>query len=216
MKFKENILAVAALQPDYMGFIFYEKSARFFDGEIPKLPKSIKKVGVFVNASLDYIMERVNKYNLHTVQLHGDESPEFCNTLRYELACHLERSRKVSTLDNKCIEIIKVFSIKDSFNFDLLQPYEDVCDFYLFDTKGKHPGGNGYSFNWEVLKEYPSTKPYFLSGGIGLEEVDTILSFLNREESRHCQTIDVNSKFEIKAGLKDAEKLKEFKVKLSP
>ncbi|HBK70580.1 MAG TPA: N-(5'-phosphoribosyl)anthranilate isomerase, partial [Flavobacteriaceae bacterium] len=112
------------------------------------------------------------------------------------------------------VKIIKVFSIKDEFDFSVLKPYESVCDYFLFDTKGKNPGGNGYTFNWEVLKNYPSTKPYFLSGGIGLDEVESILSFLRRQESSYCYAIDVNSKFEIEPGLKDIEKLKEFKNNL--
>ena len=86
-----------------------------------------------------------------------------------------------------------------------------MVNYFLFDTKGKLPGGNGYTFNWDVLKDYPSTKPYFLSGGIGLEEMDNVLSFLQREESKYCHAIDINSKFEIKPGLKAIEKLEEFK-----
>ncbi len=214
MKHQENILAVAALQPDYLGFIFYEKSARFFDGEIPDLPKNIKKVGVFVDASVEYILKKVIEYDLQAVQLHGNESPEFCEVL---LRHPVPKSREYS--GSHQTEIIKVFSIKDTFNFSVLKAYEEVCDYFLFDTKGKKPGGNGYTFNWEVLKEYPSTKPYFLSGGIGLEEVDNILSFLRRQPrnfgAKYCYAIDVNSKFEIKPGLKDIDKLKEFKKNLS-
>ena len=105
--------------------------------------------------------------------------------------------------------------MKDAFDFSVLTPYEDVCDYYLFDTKGKLPGGNGYTFNWEVLKNYPSTKPYFLSGGIGLDEVKTIKDFLQKKESQYCYAIDVNSKFEIEPGLKDVKKLKEFKNKVT-
>ncbi len=82
-----------------------------------------------------------------------------------------------------------------------------MVDYFLFDTKGKLPGGNGYTFNWDVLKEYPSTKPYFLSGGIGLEEMDNVMSFLQREESKYCYAIDINSKFEIKPGLKHIKDL---------
>ena len=232
MKYQENIEAVAALQPDYLGFIFYEKSTRFFDDIIPELPKSIKKVGVFVDAPLEYIIEKIKKYDLQAVQLHGNESPEFCNALRQEVRCHYEEQSDVvipsketdchnfcnpeySGRNDKAIEIIKVFSIKDEFNFDILKPYEKVCDYYLFDTKGKLPGGNGYTFNWEVLKNYPSTKPYFLSGGIGLEEVDNVLSFLSRQESSYCYAIDINSKFEIEPALKNVEQLKEFKERLS-
>jgi len=214
MKYQDNIKAVAALEPDYLGFIFYKKSARFFNGIIPELTKNIKKTGVFVNASVEYIIESINKYDLQAVQLHGAETPEYCDILRQELVCLLERSRKVDSGYHP-IEIIKVFSVKDEFDFSILEPFENVCDYYLFDTKGKLPGGNGYTFNWEVLKEYPSTKPYFLSGGIGLKEVDNVLSFLRRQESSYCYAIDVNSKFEIEPGLKNIEKLKKFIESLS-
>ena len=85
-----------------------------------------------------------------------------------------------------------------------------MCDYYLFDTKGELPGGNGYAFNWEVLKDYPSTKPYFLSGGIGLSEIESVKEFLENPESKYCYVIDVNSRFEIEPGLKNIEQLKEF------
>lgn len=198
MKYQDNIEHVAALQPDYLGFIFYKQSARNFDLEyIPKISKSIKKVGVFVDASLDFIQEKIEKHNLNAIQLHGTESPEFCDALK-----------------NKNIEIIKVFSIKDEFNFEILKPYENVVDYFLFDTKGKLPGGNGYTFNWDVLMDYPSNKPFFLSGGIGIDEVEKIKAFKNSEASKYCYALDVNSKFEIEPGLKNIELLKEFKNKL--
>lgn len=230
MKYQDNMKEVASLQPDYLGFIFYEKSSRFFEGDIPELPKSIKKVGVFVNASLEFIVEKVTKYDLQAIQLHGDETPDFC--LKLKQFCHSEpfdyRSRQAkseesnkeipqsqsSFRNDSNVKIIKVFSIKDTFNFDLLKSYEAVCDYYLFDTKGKLPGGNGYTFDWTVLKKYPSTKPYFLSGGVGLENIENVLSFLQKQESKYCHAIDVNSKFEIKPGLKNIEKLKKFKNKL--
>jgi phosphoribosylanthranilate isomerase len=125
-----------------------------------------------------------------------------------ETDCH--DFEKKSNNDNY-IEIIKVFSIKNEFNFDVLKPYEDVCDYYLFDTKGKFPGGNGYTFNWNVLNNYPSTKPYFLSGGIGINEIENIKAFQKSEASKYCYAIDVNSKFEIEPGLKNISILKEFK-----
>lgn len=199
IKYEENSNQVANLQPDYMGFIFYKKSPRFFDGNIPKLPESIKKVGVFVDETIETILDKIITYNLQAIQLHGSESPEFCEELQKQ------------TQHNQSLEIIKVFSIKDEFDFSILKSYETVCDYYLFDTKGKEKGGNGYTFNWTVLKEYPSTKPYFLSGGIGLEELENIQSFINKQESQYCFGLDINSKFEIKAGLKDIEKLKKFK-----
>ncbi|EKT4499119.1 phosphoribosylanthranilate isomerase [Flavobacterium psychrophilum] len=192
MKYPENILEVSTLLPDYLGFIFWEKSSRYFDLEIPKIPESIKKVGVFVNANLEEILLKIKKYNLNLVQLHGNESPEFCKEL------------KKST-----IKIIKVFSVNDDFNFSALEPFEAVCDYFLFDTKGKLPGGNGITFNWQILKKYHSRKPFFLSGGIGLDDIKNI-----KKLNLPIYAIDVNSKFEIEAGLKNIELLKSFKNNL--
>jgi len=208
MKYQDNITQVANLQPDYLGFIFYKQSKRYFDGNIPELPKAIKKAGVFVNAEIDYILSKVKTHQLNAIQLHGNEAADFCN----EIKCQFERSREPN--DNP-IEIIKVFSIKDEFNFDVLKPYEAVCNYFLFDTKGQLPGGNGYTFNWEVLNNYPSQIPYFLSGGIGLNETEHIKSFLRSPKSKYCYALDVNSKFEIEAGLKNIEKLATFKTDLS-
>ncbi|MEY8847488.1 phosphoribosylanthranilate isomerase [Psychroserpens sp. XS_ASV72] len=193
----ENIKTIAELNPDYLGFIFYEKSTRFFDGKIPDLPEHIKKVGVFVNAEINVVMDSVKKHNLNAVQLHGNESPEYCLKLK-----GLE------------VEIIKVFSIHDNFDFSVLRPYETGCDYFLFDTKGKLPGGNGYTFNWNILNKYSSTKPFFLSGGIGLEETKELQLFLKTEASTYCYAIDVNSKFEIEPGLKNHKDLKQFMYEL--
>lgn len=199
MKYKANMEAVSALPPDYLGFIFYDKSSRHFDGEIQALPESIKKTGVFVDETLQTVLDIVSKYQLDAVQLHGHESPDYCRQIK----------------SNTNIEIIKVFSIKDEFDFSVLQPYEDIVDYFLFDTKGQLPGGNGYTFNWSVLEQYPSTTPYFLSGGIGLNEIENIKAFQEHPASKYCYAIDVNSKFEIEPGLKDIEQLKEFKQNLS-
>lgn len=189
MKYPENMLEVGALLPDYMGFIFWKKSARYFDGIIPGLPKSIKKVGVFVNAPLEEILEKIEKHDLQAVQLHGDESVEFCETLKKKMP--------------KLTEVIKVFSILDTFDFAILKPFESVCDYFLFDTKGKLPGGNGTTFDWKVLENYPSTKPFFLSGGIGLEEMEAVNEIL--KTNLPVYAIDVNSKFEIEPGLKNIQ-----------
>ncbi len=200
---KYNPKAVATLQPDYLGFIFWEKSARYFDGQIPPLPLGTKKIGVFVNASLAEVLEKVKKYHLNGVQLHGQESPEYCKNLKKALI------DEVSTAFD--LIIIKVFSIKDTFDFNVLEPFEEFCDYYLFDTKGKLPGGNGYTFDWSVLKDYPSTKPYFLSGGIRLNEADALHEFSKRPESRYCHAIDVNSGFESRPGFKKIDELEKFK-----
>ena len=197
MKYLENIQEVAALQPDYLGFIFHEPSPRHFEGIIPELPKSVKKVGVFVDETVEFISQKIEKYHLSAIQLHGHESPEMCRILKSTNA-----------------KVIKVFSIKDTFDFSVLAPYEDVCDYFLFDTKGKLPGGNGYTFDWSVLNNYTSTKPFFLSGGIGLEQVEKLKEFKNSNASKFCCAIDINSKFEIEPGLKNIESLKEFKNKV--
>ncbi len=125
-----NVEAVAAIKPDYLGFIFYEPSPRNFELQRIAIDTSIKRVGVFVNASLSIILEKIKQFDLHLVQLHGSESPELCR----EIAKH-------------GVELIKVFSIKNSFDFTRLKPYESVVNYFLFDTKGKLPGGNG-TFIW--------------------------------------------------------------------
>ncbi|WP_247672613.1 phosphoribosylanthranilate isomerase [Aquimarina sp. MMG016] len=204
MKYQENIEAIAALQPDYLGFIFYEKSPRNFENDIPKIPDSIKKVGVFVDASIDFVVEKIKKYNFKAVQLHGNETPGFCIELKAILHRHTEP-----------VEVWKVFSIKDEFDFEILKPYEDIVDYFLFDTKGKAKGGNGFTFDWSVLKNYNSTTSFILSGGIGLQEIESILSFWRRPESKYLHAIDVNSKFEIEPGLKNINDLSTFKKLLN-
>ena len=197
MKYQDNIREVAALQPDYLGFIFHEKSQRNFENTIPELPDSIKKVGVFVDEKIEFICGQLEKHKLDVIQLHGHESPEMCRLLKSTKA-----------------KVIKVFSIKNEFDFSILSHYEEVSDYFLFDTKGKLPGGNGYTFNWDVLKDYSSTKPFFLSGGIGLDQIQNIKEFQKNPASKYCYAIDVNSKFEIEPGLKNIEELKELKSQL--
>ena len=194
MKYVENIQEVAELQPDYLGFIFYEKSKRNFEGIIPDLPKSIKKTGVFVNEYIEILVSLAEEYKLQAVQLHGDETVEYIKELKEYLPK---------------IEIFKVFGVIDDFNFDLLKPYEEVVDFFLFDTKGKERGGNGITFNWKILEKYTLTKPFFLSGGIGAEQRNDLKEIFKTDLPIYG--VDVNSKFETKPGIKSVEKLKEFK-----
>jgi len=193
MKYLDNIQEVASLQPDYLGFIFYDKSPRLFNNQIPILPKSIQKVGVFVNAYLDDILDKVRNYNLQFVQLHGNETPDFCKLFQ-----------------QTDVKVIKVFSVDDNFDFQTIIPYESVCDYFLFDTKGENPGGNGTTFNWDILKKYPSKKTFFLSGGISLAAIDKI-----KQLKLPIHAIDVNSKFEIEPGLKNTQLLKELQHELS-
>ncbi|MEH6659234.1 phosphoribosylanthranilate isomerase [Leeuwenhoekiella marinoflava] len=229
---KHNTAEVATLQPDYLGFIFYEKSPRNYDlPDIPELRAGIKKVGVFVNAEPDCILEKVKQFNFDVIQLHGNESPQYCAELRNR--CQIERSRDplvetalspsvklttdavelpalsaVETPVPSEVEVWKVFSIKNQFDFSILEDYEAVVDKFLFDTKGKEKGGNGYTFDWSVLKDYNSKKPFILSGGIGLEE----LAAVNELQATDLPliAIDVNSKFEDKPGLKNIKDLRKL------
>lgn len=207
MKYVENIQQVAELQPDYLGFIFYDRSKRNFEGIIPDLPKEIKKAGVFVNEIPEIVVSLTEEYGLKILQLHGDETPEYIRCLKEIFKESI--SEKHQKFRYKIPELVKVFSVKNDFNFDELKQYENEVDYFLFDTKGKERGGNGVTFNWQILKNYNSTKPFFLSGGIGLEQVKDIKEFQKLNLPIHA--LDVNSKFEINAGLKSVKKIKEFK-----
>jgi phosphoribosylanthranilate isomerase len=194
MRNKENVQSLLEMQPDYMGFIFYEKSPRFVGEELDinllnTFPRTTKKVGVFVNAHPDFILRNVKKYNLDLVQLHGNETPEVCRGLR-----------------SRGLTIIKAFSIDKDFNFARLNNYKNFCDYFLFDTKGESYGGTGQTFNWEILKGYDNEKPFFLSGGISQEHLDAISEL----KGMNVHAVDINSLFETAPGLKDTEKVKAF------
>ena len=207
MKYIENIQQVAALQPDYLGFIFYDRSKRNFEGIIPELPKEIKKAGVFVNEIPEIVVSLVEEYGLNMVQLHGDESPEYLEKL---IAVFKESiAGKHQKVKYKMPEIVKIFGIKDDFNFEILKPYEEFVDYFLLDTKGEERGGNGITFDWSVLKKYTSEKPFFLSGGIGLDEIVAIKEL--QKTGLPIYALDINSKFETEAGLKSVKNIKKFK-----
>jgi len=200
MRETENIRQLLALQPDYMGFIFYEKSSRFVGEELDEnllksFPFTTRKVGIFVNATAAYILEKCKKYELDYVQLHGEELPDFCKNLKH-----------------KGINIIKAFSIDENFNFGKLQNYKPYCDFFLFDTKGEQKGGNGTAFDWSILDKYDNEKPFFLAGGIGLENVHNALEM----NGLKIHSLDVNSKFEISSALKNIDMLEELMGIIKP
>jgi phosphoribosylanthranilate isomerase len=188
-----NIAEVAALRPSYLGFICYPKSPRFISevsAELIKyVPSVIKTTGVFVNEELDVVRQKVIRYNLKAVQLHGHESPDYCRTLQATGA-----------------EIIKAFGIDESFDFSRLTAYQEAVDYFLFDTQTPAHGGSGKVFDWHLLSNYKLEKPYFLSGGIGLEQA----ALLKEINDPRLYAIDVNSKFEIEPGLKDVSKLEAF------
>lgn len=188
----DNITALEQFEPDYMGFIFYRRSKRYvgenFDFEqIRSLNSNIKKVGVYVNAGTDEIISRAETYRLDFVQLHGDETPDTCKILAKE-----------------GLKVIKAFSPDDKFDFKQVNSYKPSCKYFLFDTKGEGYGGTGKAFNWEILKRYDNEVPFFLSGGIDLENAKRISKF----DQLNIHAVDVNSGFEIYPGLKDIEKIK--------
>ena len=192
MKYPENIKAVSALKPDFLGFIFYEKSARFFEGKAIEISPGIQKVGVFVNESPKKITQKIQEFQLDVVQLHGDETPEDCENIKNL---------------NPQIKIWKAFALSEEFDFGKVEDYE-VTDAFLLDTKGKNYGGNGVKFNWEILKNYNSEKGIVLSGGISQEDISLIYEL--QKEIPKIQTVDINSRFEIQPGLKDVELVNKF------
>lgn len=187
----ENIKKIIDCRPDYVGIIFYEKSARYagnVDDEFIKSKfETVIKTGVFVNEKNEVIKSKIKEYNLSAVQLHGEETTDQCQELKAT-----------------GIEVIKAFSIENNFNFDVCKRYEKHCDKFLFDTKCKGYGGSGQKFNHEILKNYQLQTPFLISGGISLEDISSIMK-LNLKQ---LTGIDLNSKFEITPGIKDVEKIK--------
>ena len=193
MREANNISEVAVLQPDYMGFIMWAGSKRHCS-KPQHVPSGITKVGVFVDAAVGEIEDAIENHKLGAVQLHGNESPVLCRELQGKA------------------QVIKAFGVGEAFDFDTLLDYLPYCDFFLFDTKGPMPGGNGTTFDWSILEKYPFDLPFFISGGIGLAEIDKINELRNTDLPVYA--IDINSKFETAPALKDAEQLKKFKEKL--
>ncbi|WP_457270299.1 phosphoribosylanthranilate isomerase [Pedobacter sp. UYEF25] len=195
MKYASNIAALADLKPDYLGFIFYDKSPRNVSDVSSELiryiPKEIKTVGVFVDENLENVMRKVADLDLSAVQLHGRESSEYCLALKNHFSS---------------LEIIKAFGVDNAFEFAMLESYEEAVDFFLFDTKTSMHGGSGKQFDWTILEHYKLNKPYFLSGGIDSCHVPDILNV----DDERLVAVDVNSKFEVEPGLKNIAKLEEF------
>lgn len=200
MRKAENVKAVAALSIDMMGFIFYENSPRNVDLEDSDLKMTlehleIERVGVFVNAEIPFVLEKVGSYHLDFVQLHGEESPEYCHDLKGIWPS---------------IKFIKAFSVDESFDFSITKDYEGLCELFVFDTKGENRGGNGVAFDWSLLNNYTGETPFLLSGGIGLENVEAVSEVYFPK----MIGLDLNSKFETAPGLKDVEKLNAFISKI--
>ena len=197
MKHRDNLMGLVALQPDFIGFIFYPKSPRYMvdilsQDDLALMPKTIKKVGVFVNEDISVVRNQARKFDLQLLQLHGKESPEYCMELKKEFG------------------VIKAFSMSEEFDFGTLDQHEGKVDYFLFDTKTPLYGGSGVHFNWNILKKFKSETPFFLSGGIGVEDIERITQL----ELKGLFALDVNSRVEIEPGLKNLELVKEVKHKL--
>ena len=194
MRDPENITGIVETAPDFLGFIFYPKSKRYV-GENPALatfdqmPESISRAGVFVNENQGKVIETCKTFGLEIAQLHGPESPEYCKQVQ-----------------QAGIIVFKAFSIDDSFDFETVKPYANVVDYFLFDTKGKLPGGTGQKFDWGILSEYELDVPFFLSGGISPDDLNSIKEFKHSA----LYGIDLNSGFEIEPAMKDVAKVKGF------
>jgi len=189
-----NLWAIADLSPDMLGFIFYEKSARYVGNtldpaQVRSLPPSITKVGVFVDASLAEVQATAATYLLDYVQLHGHETPAYCQQAK-----------------DSGLHVIKAFAVGETFDFESLAVYKASCDLFLFDTKGALPGGNGTTFNWQLLANYAGPVPFLLSGGLGPNNLAALLNF------HHPQLygFDFNSHLETAPGLKDVAATREL------
>lgn len=192
MRDPDNIRAVEALGVDWMGFIFYSKSPRLAPCDAPAyLPSACRRVGVFVNASLEEIASRVRGYSLDMVQLHGSESPELCRQL----------SRLLPGVD-----LIKAMQVRSAEDLTRASEYSGAVSWLLFDTPTAGFGGSGKSFDWSLLAGYEGEVPFILSGGIGPDSVEAISSL------RHpaFAGVDLNSRFETAPGLKDVDAVRAF------
>jgi phosphoribosylanthranilate isomerase len=173
---------------DFVGMIFHEKSPRNFTADLCPQLKKAKKVGVFLNKDLPFVLEKIKKHQLEIIQLHGQETVDYCLKL------------------NGFVTVIKVFNVDEEFDFSSTDKYLEAADYFLFDTKSKMGGGSGKKFDWSILNRYTSNLPFILSGGIGEDDLDAILNFSHPQ----FVGIDLNSRFEIEPGIKNIEKIKNF------
>ena len=193
MRDAENIRAVERLGINLMGFIFWPHSSRYVSKPPAYLPTACRRVGVFVDATIDDVRQHMTDYALDYIQLHGQESPEYIQSLR--TAC-----------GDSIATIIKAFNIATAADLAQTEPYEGLADLFLFDTRGKSVGGNGTKFDWTVLTEYVGDTPFLLSGGIGPDDAEQVQAF----HHPLLAGIDLNSRFELAPGLKDIQQLKTF------
>jgi phosphoribosylanthranilate isomerase len=197
MRDAENIRDVESLGIDLMGFIFWPRSSRYVAERPAYLPTHCKRVGVFVDETIETVCRLAADYALDYIQLHGHESPDY-----------------IRTLNAQC-SVIKAFNIATAADLAQTAPYVGLVDYFLFDTKGPSVGGNGEKFDWSILSAYDGSTPFLLSGGIGPDDAESLSSYLSVLDSRHCIGIDLNSRFERSPGLKDVATLRRFLTQLT-
>ncbi len=186
----------------FSGFIFYPKSPRYVfknitTSHIRKL-NNINKVGVFVNAGIEEVLHLVDECRLHMVQLHGDETPKYCEKIA------------------DYVSVVKAFRLSETDNVDwMIRPYMDMCDMFMFDTMGSGYGGTGKKFDWTVLKNSSIGKPFFLSGGIEPGDEEKLKQFEEEPVAKALFAVDINSRFEISPGIKDLKKVRAFVNRLN-
>ena len=195
MRDPQNIEDLAKLTIDYIGFIFYHRSPRYAryleEADLTVLPNNVIKTGVFVNEIPSRLISYIAKFNLDAIQLHGDEDAHYCEFIK----------RK-----NQGLKIIKAFNISEPSDFLNTNKYEGICDYFLFDTKTSERGGSGQKFDWSVLESYTGNTPFFLSGGVSIDDIED----LKKLSHPQLYALDLNSKFETAPGIKDIELLTLF------
>ena len=188
---------------EFAGFNFYKRSPRYVHKTMPstaikKIRGKINKVGVFVDEDADELLQTVDDCGLYLVQLHGNESPRYCERI------------------SNYISVIKVFRLTDDDNVEWkIKDYYDVADMFMFDTETTAFGGSGKKFNWQILKDVKINKPFFLAGGIGVDDADELKKFAQQSVAKDLFAVDINSKFEVIPGMKDIELVKGFKKRLN-
>ena len=214
MRDAENIRAVESLGIQWMGFIFWPGSKRFVSERPAYLPTKCKRVGVFVDADLTDVLQKVEEYALDLIQLHGSESPDYIRQLKHLLTAHPSPSLSIVHCP---LSIIKAFNIATPADLEQTHAYENIVDYFLFDAKGKSVGGNGKQFDWQVLDHYHGHTPYLLSGGIGPDDADRVKEFITSSLPHSltsslplCLGFDLNSRFETSPAVKDVESLRRF------
>lgn len=193
----DQVMKLPGIGATFAGLIFYPKSPRYVfrhmtSSELKRI-NTINKVGVFVNASVEEVLLMVDECRLHMVQLHGDESPRYCERIA------------------DYVSVVKAFRLSDNDSIEwMISPFMEMCDMFMFDTMGAGYGGTGKKFDWNMLKSTTIGKPFFLSGGIQPEDAGALKEFEKEPVARDLFAVDINSRFEASPGIKEMNRIEKF------